>query len=150
MRTLLLTLLAATALFLGSCASKATEAPIEKQVDSQSFSNAFFGKLWINSYEAQRNETPVYRPEGYVWATPPERYNMPMEGGDGFRLDADGTGVYIAPGIGPGPTTHPVTWKRESPEKPVFLIHVTDNSRPDMRLEVVSVVADRLTARYLP
>ena len=150
MRTFLLATMAATALSLGSCSTKVPEAPVENQIDMQSFNNAFFGQLWINSSEARPDETPTYRPADYTWATPPQRYNMPSEGGDGFRLDADGKGVYIAPGIGPGPTTHPLTWKREDAGKPIFLLHVTDNSRPDMRVEVVSVTADRLAARYLP
>ncbi|WP_019948576.1 hypothetical protein [Hymenobacter aerophilus] len=150
MRASLLTLLTATALALGACASNQPEAPVEKQLDSQSADTALFGQLWLNSYESRPTETPTYRPEQYTWATQPERYNMPIEGGDGFRLDADGKGVYVAPGIGTGPTTHPLTWQREDPAKRVFRLHLTDDSQPDMRLEVESVTADRLTARYLP
>ncbi|NVO86265.1 hypothetical protein [Hymenobacter terrestris] len=150
MRAFLLTALAATVLSLGSCNKEIPEVSPEKQIDLQSFNTFFFQKLWLNSYEARPGETPVYRPENYTWTTQPQRYNMPFEGGDGFRLDADGTGVYIAPGIGPGPTTHPITWQRVEPGKSVFRLHVTDNSRPDMQVEIVSVDADRLTARYLP
>lgn len=150
MRAFFLPMLTIGALALGSCNTKAPEAPVEKQETTQLFNSPLFGRLWINSYEARPNQTPTYRPDGYTWATPPERFNMPFEGGDGFRLDADGKGVYIAPGIGPGPTTHPATWQHDDPSKPIFRLHVTDNSRPDIRLEIMSVTADLLTARYLP
>ncbi|OWP63929.1 hypothetical protein CDA63_06870 [Hymenobacter amundsenii] len=150
MRTFLLTMLATGVMALNACTTKVTEAPAEKREGGQVLDSQLQGRLWINSYEAQPNKTPTYRPEGYTWATPPQRFSMPIEGGDGFRLDADGKGVYIAPGIGAGPTTHPVTWQRDDPNRPIFRLHVTDNSRPDLRLEIVSVTPDLLTARYLP
>ncbi|NVO32459.1 hypothetical protein [Hymenobacter lapidiphilus] len=148
MRTLLLTILATG--LLAACTPTAPDVSPEKTGTPPADDARLFGRTWLNSHEARPNETPTYRPESYTWATPPQRYNMPTEGGDGFRFDADGKGVYIAPGIGPGPTTHPITWQRAEPGKSVFRLHVTDNSRPDMQVEIVSVDADRLTARYLP
>lgn len=149
MRTFLLTMVATSALALASCSTTAPDSPTPDPAVVQDASSPLFGKLWYNSYEAQATETPIYRPKGYEWATPPQRYNMPFEGGDGFRLDADGQATYIAPGIGPGPTTHAGTWKREDSNKSIYSVHITDNSQPDFRLEIVSVEADRLTARYL-
>ncbi|SDX90014.1 hypothetical protein [Hymenobacter psychrophilus] len=150
MRIFLLTMLAAAALALDSCTPTAPDANPEKSGAASTDDALLFGKMWVNSYEARPDETPTYRPADYTWTTPPQRYNMPFEGGDGFRLDADGKGAYIAPGIGTGPTTHPLTWQRDEAGKSVFRLHVTDDSRPDMRLEIVSVTTDRLTARYLP
>ncbi|MBT2559232.1 hypothetical protein J7E24_15695 [Hymenobacter sp. ISL-91] len=148
MRTLLLTILATG--LLAACSPSTPDVSPEKQSNLLADDARLFGRTWINSYEAKPNEIPTYRPENYTWATQPQRYNMPIEGGDGFRLNTDGSGVYIAPGIGTGPITHPITWQRSESGKSIFRLHITDNSRPDMQVEIVSVGADRLTARYLP
>ena len=143
MRKFLFSILASSTLLLAACSTDADEITPTK-LETQ-----LFGQLWLNSYEAKPDATPIYRPEGYVWPEPPMRYGVPFEGGDGFRLNADGTATYIAPGIGPGPTSHAAIWRRDDPAEAVFWVHLNDNYRPDFQLEIVAVDKDILRAQYV-
>lgn len=128
------------------CAACTTDSDVQPaEADAR-----LYGQMWLNSYEAREEQTPIYRPQGYTWATPPVRYRVPFEGGDGFRFEQNGTLLYQAPGIGPGPTLHAGTWWRDTPDPTVFRVHLTDNYRPDFQVQIVSVDTDILRARYVP
>ena len=141
--SLVLTFLLAFGLLLNACTTDSDS------IAPDTLNTNLFGRMWLNSYEAKQDETPIYRPQGYSWAEPPMRYAVPFEGGDGFRFEKDGTLTYQAPGIGPGPTLHEAVWWQDDLTKPIFRVHLTDNYRPDFQLEIVSVEADLLRARYL-
>ncbi|MBW3128267.1 hypothetical protein [Hymenobacter profundi] len=129
-------------LFFSACSTD------DDTVSPEAVNSYLFGQLWLNSYEAKSDETPTYRLKDYTWVEQPVRYNVPFEGGDGFRFEKDGTLLYIAPGIGPGPTQHQGVWSQND-DKTIFYVHLNDNSRPDFQVQIVSATSELLRARYL-